>query len=119
VRGTGNGGRRCKASPKPEADQEDVQSDSYYATYHSRGVIIDWWTCIFGVHLASVSPQVLLHLHEFKLHVLDEMTSTCEVEVSLNPCKFSGLRQLAFVGETAFAFSLRLHLKCEQRHKVA
>jgi hypothetical protein len=31
VRGTGNGGRRCKASPKPEADQEDVQSDTLTA----------------------------------------------------------------------------------------
>jgi hypothetical protein len=28
VRGTDNGSRRWKASPKPEADQEDVQSDT-------------------------------------------------------------------------------------------
>jgi hypothetical protein len=61
ARGTGNGGRRCKASTRPPAEMS-----THTPPYHTnrRAVIIDRWTCIFGDHLASVSPtsQGLLHL---------------------------------------------------------
>ena len=104
ARGTGNGGRRCKASTRPPAD---MSTHTPRTTQNRRAVIIDRWACIFGDHLASVSSsQGLLHLLAYcdsvswNLTPQDERTACLEwYAAASNQCKFSGLRQ-ALVSET-------------------